>query len=128
MSSFRIISGLSILGAAMLPLSAAVAAQTTSDTNNPAAAAAPNAAQTRATSGRQDSVGMTSTDPADVTAGAAAGASLQTSGTPAELSYTLKAGDPHVMTNGPIPDTPENREKYGLPNSRAGRHSEPIGN
>lgn len=33
-----------------------------------------------------------------------------------------------LVTNGPIPDTPENREQYGGPNSRAGKMSEPAGN
>jgi hypothetical protein len=33
-----------------------------------------------------------------------------------------------VVTNGPIPDTPANRAKYGKPLSRAGKHSKPAGN
>ncbi|MDP1875711.1 hypothetical protein [Phenylobacterium sp.] len=33
-----------------------------------------------------------------------------------------------VTTNGPIPDTEENRAKYGGPQSRAGKASDPGGN
>ena len=32
------------------------------------------------------------------------------------------------VTNGPIPDTPENRAKYGAPMSRAGKKTAPVGN
>lgn len=48
--------------------------------------------------------------------------------TPAELAHRLVAGDPSVVTNGPIPDTPSNRAIHGPPNSRAGRASAPDGN
>lgn len=33
-----------------------------------------------------------------------------------------------VVTNGPVPDTAENRRKYGGPRSRAGRRTTPAGN
>jgi hypothetical protein len=33
-----------------------------------------------------------------------------------------------TVTNGPIPDTPENRAKYGGPDSRAGKRTNPAGN
>lgn len=33
-----------------------------------------------------------------------------------------------MTTNGPIPDTPENRAKYGQPMSHAGRKTAPRGN
>ncbi|MFN3514163.1 MAG: hypothetical protein ACK41C_14035 [Phenylobacterium sp.] len=33
-----------------------------------------------------------------------------------------------LITNGPIPDTAENRARYGQPMSRAGRMTEPAGN
>jgi len=33
-----------------------------------------------------------------------------------------------VVSNAPIPDTPENRAKYGQPMSRAGKRTKPIGN
>ncbi len=39
----------------------------------------------------------------------------------------LKAGDVGVVSNGPVPDTKENRAKYGRPMSHAGRHTAPTG-
>ncbi len=39
----------------------------------------------------------------------------------------LKAGDPDVVSNGPVPDTRENRAKYGRPMSQAGRSTRPTG-
>jgi hypothetical protein len=41
---------------------------------------------------------------------------------------TMKAGDPNVVSNGPIPDTRANRAKYGRPLSNAGKRSAPAGN
>jgi hypothetical protein len=32
-----------------------------------------------------------------------------------------------VVSNGPVPDTKENRAKYGRPMSHAGRHTAPTG-
>lgn len=40
----------------------------------------------------------------------------------------MKAGDPGVVSNAPVPDTPENRDRYGRPMSHAGKISSPIGN
>ena len=40
----------------------------------------------------------------------------------------LKAGDPNVVSNGPVPDTRENRKTYGRPLSHAGRITAPAGN
>jgi len=33
-----------------------------------------------------------------------------------------------LISNPPVPDTPENRAKYGAPLSNAGRHTQPAGN
>jgi hypothetical protein len=52
----------------------------------------------------------------------------QSSPTPPEEASRLKAGDPTVVTNGPIPDTPENRARFGGPKSHAGRRTKPAGN
>ena len=41
---------------------------------------------------------------------------------------TMKAGDPGVVSNGPVPDTPANRAAYGKPMSHAGRATAPAGN
>jgi hypothetical protein len=35
---------------------------------------------------------------------------------------------PSILTNGPIPDTAENRAKYGPPDSNAGKRSAAKGN
>lgn len=53
---------------------------------------------------------------------------LQDSPTPPENAWTLKAGDPNVVTNGPVPDTRENRARYGGPMSNGGRRTTPAGN
>ncbi|WP_419255449.1 hypothetical protein ACN2C6_08185 [Caulobacter sp. ErkDOM-YI] len=45
-----------------------------------------------------------------------------------EVQATLKAGDPNVVSNAPIADTPENRAKYGKPMSNAGKRSAAKGN
>jgi len=45
-----------------------------------------------------------------------------------EVQATLKAGDPNVVSNAPIADTPENRAKYGKPMSNAGKRSAAQGN
>jgi hypothetical protein len=41
---------------------------------------------------------------------------------------TAKAGDTDIVSNGPVPDTRENRAKYGMPDSRAGKRTKPRGN
>lgn len=33
-----------------------------------------------------------------------------------------------IITNGPVPDTPENRARFGKPNSHAGRRTAAAGN
>jgi hypothetical protein len=38
------------------------------------------------------------------------------------------SGGVDVVSNGPVPDTPENRAKYGKPMSNAGRMTKPAGN
>jgi len=44
-------------------------------------------------------------------------------GTPANATFTNV-----TVTNGPVPDTMENREKYGQPLSRAGKRTAAKGN
>lgn len=53
---------------------------------------------------------------------------LQDSPTPPDQAWKLKAGDPSVVTNGPVPDTAENRAKYGQPMSNGGRRTRAVGN
>ena len=47
---------------------------------------------------------------------------------PPAQAAALAAGDNRIVTNGPVPDTPANRAKYGGPNSRTGRKTAPAGN
>jgi len=53
---------------------------------------------------------------------------LQSSPTPPDQAWRLKAGDPSVVSNGPVPDTAENRAKYGQPMSNGGKRTRPVGN
>lgn len=49
---------------------------------------------------------------------------------PAAAAYGREAASVTVetVTNGPVPDTPENRLRYGPPMSLGGRHTAPAGN
>lgn len=56
-----------------------------------------------------------------------------TAGVPASSLTISPTGEPgtvttRTVTNGPVPDTPENRAKYGQPLSRAGKLTTPAGN
>lgn len=53
---------------------------------------------------------------------------LQSSPTPPDQAYALKAGDPSVVSNAPVADTPANRARYGGPMSRTGKRTPPAGN
>ena len=55
------------------------------------------------------------------------GQTVESSPTPAANAYTLKAGDPNVISNPPVPDTPANRAAFGKPMSNAGRHTAASG-
>lgn len=45
-----------------------------------------------------------------------------------EQAATLTPGSANVVTNGPIPDTAENRARYGAPISNGGKRTTPAGN
>lgn len=53
---------------------------------------------------------------------------LRDSPTPPEQAYRLTPDSPAVVTNGPVPDTAENRARYGGPISNGGRRTRPLGN
>ena len=53
---------------------------------------------------------------------------LLSSPTPESEAARLRAGDPTVISNQPVADTPTNRARYGQPMSNAGRQTAPIGN
>ena len=60
---------------------------------------------------------QTAMDPAADTPPADATTTMSTTGG----SMTTMRGDVQVVSNAPIPDTAENRARYGLPESRAGK-------
>lgn len=66
--------------------------------------------------------------PAATAAGQNASVIVQSSPTPPDQAYALKAGDPSVVSNAPVADTPANRARYGGPMSRTGRRTTPAGN
>jgi hypothetical protein len=59
--------------------------------------------------------------------GSAANPIKQSSPTPVDQAYQLKAGDPTVISNPPVPDTPQNRAQYGRPLSNGGAHTAATG-
>lgn len=48
--------------------------------------------------------------------------------TPVAQAFLLKAGDPYVVSNAPVPDTPATRQAYGGPDSNGGKKTRPVGN
>ena len=84
----------------------------------PSPGAAPdNDAQAGAAAGPSDSARAKSADQADPRA------SSDTLGDASKL----KAGDPNVVSNGPVPDTAADRAQYGKPLSDAGKRTAPSG-
>lgn len=51
----------------------------------------------------------------------------ESSPTPPGEAWRLTPNDPYVVTNGPAPDTPANRDLYGAPMSHAGKMTPPVG-
>jgi hypothetical protein len=111
--------------AASALLAGAVYAQ---DATNPAPADQGAAAAPADTSASTNQAGAT----VPATAGAAAAPATDASAPPAEAAagsgVPTAAVQVATTTNGPIPDTPENRAKYGQPLSNAGKHSKAKGN
>ncbi len=67
----------------------------------------------------------------DVTAprtGADSATVAPAAGAPTERAPAASVGGADLVTNGPVPDTHENRAKYGSPMSNAGRLTKPAGN
>jgi UrcA family protein len=69
------------------------------------------------TNARPHNYATTSPAPAPVAPAA------ESQGQPASATVTNR-----TVTNGPVPDTPENREAFGGPNSAAGQRTTPKGN
>ena len=57
-----------------------------------------------------------------------AGVAVSASQLPPGQAQALAQGDNTLVTNGPVPDTPANRAKYGKPMSHAGKKTAPAGN
>jgi hypothetical protein len=51
----------------------------------------------------------------------------ESSPTPANEAWRLTQRDPDVVTNGTVPDTLQNRQRYGGPMSHAGKMTPPTG-
>ena len=51
----------------------------------------------------------------------------ESSPTPASDAWRMTQRDPDVVTNGTVPDTPQNRQRYGGPMSHAGKMTPPTG-
>ena len=118
-------------------LGGAAYAQSTADQTPSATAPTTSGDQTPAaqmTPGQPDAMSTTATDTTSSTSTAGANQYNYNANTQPASSSTLgdptsmKAGDPNVVSNGPVPDTRENRAKYGRPLSNAGKRSTPAGN
>ena len=117
--------------AALALMSGVAMAQSTAPVNPDPTAAAP--ADQAAPADPAAAPAMTPADPtAATTAPADTGMATDTAGRvssmPPEQQAGLKAGDPNVVSNPPVADTPENRKLYGKPMSNAGKRSAPKGN
>ncbi|MFT4253951.1 MAG: fasciclin domain-containing protein [Caulobacter sp.] len=75
-----------------------------------------------------DPTAATTAPVADTGTAAPTSATLPASSLNPEQQATLKAGDPNVVSNPPVADTPENRKAYGSPMSNAGKRSAAKGN
>ena len=95
-----------VLRLAAIELGTPADASVTTDATPPAAEPAPPAADTSGSAAAST----------DATASAETGAA-------ANASFTSM-----TVTNGPVPDTAENRAKYGQPLSHAGKRTTPAGN
>ena len=112
--------------AATALMSGAAYAQATDQPAPPTTASTPSAtpaptADPTLPAGQTTTTTTTTPPAADTGAAASTSASTTDSATGATVVVT-------TLTNGPIPDTPENRAKYGAPMSRAGKHSPAKGN
>ena len=89
---------------------------------NPPAATAP-AAEDRSAAPMASDAGAPPTAPSAAAMGADVSTTVSSSSTPVAGTVTVT-----TLTNGPVPDTAENRAKYGSPMSRAGKMTRAAGN
>ena len=121
---------LMIASAAVAALMAGAAfAQQAGDTavNPPSSNSAPASLPT-GNAAAPSSQGPASLDVTAPKAGADSVTVAPAAGAPAERAPAASVGGTDLVTNGPVPDTRENRAKYGAPMSNAGRLTKPAGN
>ncbi len=88
-------------------------------------------AQTQAAPSSPATQRTTATSPAPTAGNAGvniSGQAVPASDLQREQAQALAAGDNTLVTNGPVPDTPQNRARLGAPLSHAGRATAPAGN
>jgi hypothetical protein len=83
-------------------------------------AAAPDPSAASAGSGTTAPVPQDAPPPSMVTPGEP--------GTTPDQIRALRDGENRLVTNGPVPDTPANRARFGKPLSHAGKKTAPTGN
>lgn len=67
--------------------------------------------------------------PAPMAMNSSSSSSMMSESAPAATSYSAPASyTTSTVTNGPVPDTKENRAKYGMPMSNAGKRTAAAGN
>jgi hypothetical protein len=103
-----------ICAAAASTLATAALAQ---DNSNDRDVTAPSASQSQGPAATENSVPATAVTPS---------ANVASSTTTIDADGAVVTNQ--VITNGPVPDTPENRARYGQPLSHAGRMTAPRGN
>ena len=78
--------------------------------------------------GMSDTQSAPPADTSSTQAPSADNAAVAQTGVRRETSSTVDGRTVTVVSNAPIPDTPENRAKFGQPMSRAGKRTKPAGN
>jgi hypothetical protein len=125
----RLRYGLAAAAAACLLGGVAVADTPPAPTDN---AAPPPAASPDQTAAPDQTAPPEQAAPAPPASASDQGASMQNapaaSATGTESSAQVAEGGPQVIAGQPVPDTPDNRAKYGQPLSHAGKHTAPSGN
>jgi hypothetical protein len=112
---------LAAAGAASLLMAGAAYAQPTSPAPAPAYPSTGGAASTT-TSTTDSSTSVSGTT------SSSSGVTTSTTTTSAEVAGQNASVTTSLTTNGPVPDTAENRRKYGGPMSHAGKHTAAKGN
>jgi hypothetical protein len=111
-------------------LAGAALAQNDTAVNPPSPGKLPPGAASDSAAPAPDSLSKGSSDAAAPSAKSSSGDAstvAPAAGAPAQRAPSAAAGT-EAVTNGPIPDTKENRAKYGQPLSSAGKRTKAAGN